>query len=556
MLIAEKESITVDVDIRLPTITKLRQPLFLALSVSPLILLQDIAPMSRNLKKLQMLRAWYHYGNNRSPILARVEACLWSRILDISRGLLTPMDGLRMFLFDACPLVEMAGPEKFFFATDKGALSSLPFALQYGSDSNSFVQIPTVSFGPDDPVTLNSAQGFGADAPAFGTDSSELHVDLSMIDADSLESVIEQRDRNVGIDEAVLFHPSSPSAVDPERTSDGININLRGQQSLSFHYPVNNLLTAPLHGNLRHVPGILSSAEPSSAPSTADTAPPPPISVEAIEVDKSSREISFVSYLLSQSNTFQRMHGNMDLFVKVSLAAFTTVGLGRLFDTPDITYVHGLSVLSRTVFIEETEDGKLMMLLRSQSIFVHGSQPSFLPSDCNSLVDAINVCFEKDGSPASLRRQQSPSSDDGGEGEPFSIINIFQSPELRYAVCFPHRGCRALDSLARGLSTDSFSSNLVPETGLHPPMEYRSYSAGVDWHFVATANVSYDMGVAPCGLNTELYLIRGAVLIFLASWDGDLSAVECRIHSLGSLKDRVVRMDAICGVLMMSGDRL
>ncbi|KAK7021327.1 hypothetical protein VNI00_017429 [Paramarasmius palmivorus] len=131
--IADTENVVVDVDVRLPTITRLRQPLLLALSVSPLIILQDIAPMSRNLKRLQMLRAWYHYGNIRPPILARIETCLWQRILDISLGSFTATEALRLFLAETYSLVEVAGPEKHFFATNKGEVSPVPFALAYKS---------------------------------------------------------------------------------------------------------------------------------------------------------------------------------------------------------------------------------------------------------------------------------------------------------------------------------------------------------------------------------------------------------------------------------------
>ncbi|EEB93860.1 hypothetical protein MPER_07433 [Moniliophthora perniciosa FA553] len=76
-----------------PDVTKLRQPLFLALAVSPLILVSDITTTTNNLSRIQLLRAWFHYGNQRPPILAKVEYAFMARIVvngsrskDVERG--------------------------------------------------------------------------------------------------------------------------------------------------------------------------------------------------------------------------------------------------------------------------------------------------------------------------------------------------------------------------------------------------------------------------------------------------------------------------------------
>ena len=54
---AEETCVSFDDIPELPSITRLRQPLLLALSVSPLVLLSDIAPMSTNLTRVNLLRA-------------------------------------------------------------------------------------------------------------------------------------------------------------------------------------------------------------------------------------------------------------------------------------------------------------------------------------------------------------------------------------------------------------------------------------------------------------------------------------------------------------------
>ncbi|KAK7021328.1 hypothetical protein VNI00_017430 [Paramarasmius palmivorus] len=253
---------------------------------------------------------------------------------------------------------------------------------------------------------------------------------------------------------------------------------------------------------------------------------------------------------------YQRAHGDMDLFIKVSLSAFSKYGLGRLFDTPHATHIHGLEVLSASKFLETAGNGKLASLLRTQSIFVRGSLLSSEPSNCNSHVDAINSCFRREVDPgASLPKQGFPDLAANGEVRYLGVIDILDSPESCYGICFAHAECTALDSVARILSADSFSLTQIPSSEPGPCAKGTSGGTGVDWHFVATARVSYDMGVAPHGFNTELYVVRGAVLIFFEGRGGDLSAVDYEVRSLGSFSGRLTDADTVCGLLMMSGDR-
>ncbi|KAK7043045.1 hypothetical protein VNI00_008783 [Paramarasmius palmivorus] len=112
---AEKEGVPCEITPILPQITRLRQPLYLALAVSPLILLCDIAPMSNNIARPQMLRAWFHFGTIRPPILRRVEVMLWRQLFAMARGKTTTVHALQQFLEESLPLLPLSLPEADFF---------------------------------------------------------------------------------------------------------------------------------------------------------------------------------------------------------------------------------------------------------------------------------------------------------------------------------------------------------------------------------------------------------------------------------------------------------
>ncbi|KAK7035545.1 hypothetical protein VNI00_011838 [Paramarasmius palmivorus] len=123
-------------DLDLPLVSRLRQPLLLALSVSPIILLSDIAPMSTNITRLSLLRAWYHYGTNRPPVLWKIECILWRCIFGMARGAVSGLDALRVFKANASYLLSLSLPERNFFSPKLGVLSKLPLALSYNLPSH------------------------------------------------------------------------------------------------------------------------------------------------------------------------------------------------------------------------------------------------------------------------------------------------------------------------------------------------------------------------------------------------------------------------------------
>ncbi|KAK7053385.1 hypothetical protein VNI00_004011 [Paramarasmius palmivorus] len=112
---------------------RLRQPLFMALAISPLVLLCDIKAASCKTGRISLIKVWFHYGNMRPPVLRQVESLLWSELFSVARGVSTSSEALASFLTHSLPLLESAEGERSFFAPRAGIPQSPPRALS-GSD--------------------------------------------------------------------------------------------------------------------------------------------------------------------------------------------------------------------------------------------------------------------------------------------------------------------------------------------------------------------------------------------------------------------------------------
>ncbi|KAK7054468.1 hypothetical protein VNI00_003666 [Paramarasmius palmivorus] len=115
-----------------PDVTKLRQPLFFALAISPLMLLCNFSPISTNISRLSLMRAWFYYGNARPPVLSKVEVSLWTQLFAMAKGLKSSRSALSSFVSEVSPLLEGAEEEKLFFSPHDGLLRLLPRGLAHG----------------------------------------------------------------------------------------------------------------------------------------------------------------------------------------------------------------------------------------------------------------------------------------------------------------------------------------------------------------------------------------------------------------------------------------
>ncbi|KAK7038676.1 hypothetical protein VNI00_010560 [Paramarasmius palmivorus] len=181
---AEEEGINCEAFRNLPQITRLRQGLYLALSVSPLVLVCDVSPMSSNLSRVDMLRAWYHYGTHRPPVLKSVEMKLWSYLFAIARGSITAIDALQLFVKDAIQKVSLAGKEESFFNADVQSKAVMPTGIAYSATrlSRQFVAL-TVANTLNDPTGAQAKFGSSQnDSLSSSVDSRGLYESLDVSD--------------------------------------------------------------------------------------------------------------------------------------------------------------------------------------------------------------------------------------------------------------------------------------------------------------------------------------------------------------------------------------
>ncbi|KAL0057143.1 hypothetical protein AAF712_016230 [Marasmius tenuissimus] len=78
--------------------SRMRGALYLALTISPLILLSGISPMSGDIVRRDLLLYWLHLGNDPPPLIATLNRELWLTIKRIVDGECTPLESLKLFL--------------------------------------------------------------------------------------------------------------------------------------------------------------------------------------------------------------------------------------------------------------------------------------------------------------------------------------------------------------------------------------------------------------------------------------------------------------------------
>ncbi|KAK7020751.1 hypothetical protein VNI00_017606 [Paramarasmius palmivorus] len=126
----------------------LRQPLFLSLAVSPLALLCEISAVSVTTNRVNLIKAWFHYGNARPRNLWSVECSLWRALFAVARGYKTSIESLGDFLRDAVPLLDVSDDERFFFRPENGSPRDLPQGIADG-DAHPETNAPAIPPGID-----------------------------------------------------------------------------------------------------------------------------------------------------------------------------------------------------------------------------------------------------------------------------------------------------------------------------------------------------------------------------------------------------------------------
>ncbi|KAK7039284.1 hypothetical protein VNI00_010189 [Paramarasmius palmivorus] len=197
-----------------PDVTKLRQPLFFALAISPLMLLCNFSPTSTNISRLSLMRAWFYYGNDRPPVLSKVELSLWSQLFAMAKGSKSSRQALSDFVTEVSPLLEDAESEKLFFSPHDGTLRMLPRGLAHGQLDGG-IQPASTSLVPQAP---DLDQNSDSSEPS----NSMTDIDMSQLAEAIAAQFLQNRSR---LPEQVDMDVSPASEEEPV-TSPGVSVTL------------------------------------------------------------------------------------------------------------------------------------------------------------------------------------------------------------------------------------------------------------------------------------------------------------------------------------------
>ncbi|ESK93953.1 hypothetical protein Moror_12946 [Moniliophthora roreri MCA 2997] len=151
---------------KFPAVTKLRQPLFLVLAVSPLILLSEIMTTSTNFNQVQMTRAWFHFGNQRPPILTRIEGMLWLELFAMACGNKSSIQALTSFLDKLLPLLPTYLHPHL---SDNGVCAVMPIGISY--EVTKAYRPPALAFSDQSTFPLLNTNGLETFLQSAGSQS-------------------------------------------------------------------------------------------------------------------------------------------------------------------------------------------------------------------------------------------------------------------------------------------------------------------------------------------------------------------------------------------------
>ncbi|KAK7019419.1 hypothetical protein VNI00_018074 [Paramarasmius palmivorus] len=573
--VADRENTSSDIVAKLPSTTILRQALLLALSVSPLILLCDINPLSNSLSRLQMLRAWYHYGSARPAVVRRVEILLWDQLFAISRGLLTSSDALTSFLRSVLPLLPLAKSESNFFNPSLGISGSVPMALSSEERrvSKRFLEMAVANDEhPNETVSRSAAT---SQVPAESCElSSLLQEDLwksgesSFNDEQNTTFAVIQCNRpakessdipgDEGDDEMPMSLDScdTQSRLSTDVRADTCTVN-RDSPCLSRRLDEASLkskvcgeaylVVSPDGRSCTYWPSFYVSASCSFLK----------VSFDSEDHTKSIDELDALDHLIRRSNFYQLENGNELHFVQVTAPDICCDTVAEQVSAAVCgSPVLHVTTLTREEYLNLEMYASLSPLFSSGIILVLGVGPAGSNAD-------IDICaLSSVGSCSTLRKAIDVSLRERAAGE--SKCFVFASfAEFMHQVDAGEHG-----KILYFPSVPDIGSGKEITLSLHTDLYSRRYSLDfaeiknvelaedLRWHFVATGNASHSLDMSPDGFDLEFVVELGSILLFL----GVDAADPISAATLGDLHFNVgsvlCEMPDTIGLLLLQGDKM
>ncbi|KAK7015908.1 hypothetical protein VNI00_018994 [Paramarasmius palmivorus] len=474
--------------------SRIRQPLLLALAITPVLLLVDFAPMSTNITKLHILRAWFHYGTSRPPILLRLESSLWRKLFAVARGFTTPVRALQDFISEAESLLPLAVKEQGFFETGVGAIVDLPPGLSYERAIANNTRSDKENSVNRETNLIPSADSYSPSAISKGVDgllASETvqednirggrpsHWMMSRVGISRRKDTTMIKESNVGGSNCV-----GPVDEYPEPASN------------SPKTVFTEVIRKPTRGQAYVVVGLDGRREVFWP--TCST----------------SHGLSYLVGLLERSNLYQTTHGNSLLFYKL------TLGLAGSDEEQQFARSdRGLSIRGVVAFTADEYDcldaaSMLPDLLRGHVLVAFSRQKSASGRTLNTkLLSEISATLKPRLARMDTRPYPITADADAVCTATFSnFLVLLSSPGPPRIMSFP-----LVPSAASSTGTVSISTNIFSRRYINHSVAGFAASASPSngWYFVATANAVRKGMLSPDALNTELTVCEGSVIVFV-----------------------------------------
>ncbi|EEB88765.1 hypothetical protein MPER_13222 [Moniliophthora perniciosa FA553] len=528
---AREEGITPPALKKTDTVNRLRQPLFLALSVSPLILFSNVSPLSANLDRLAMIRAWFHMGNQKPASLVAVEIIVWKKLFAMARGKVTARAAMEDILHETRPLLLCSDADKFFFDPASGASLPLPLPFAYTPssepDSSSAATVEEIVIGEEGLHSPVKRKRVAVRVVHLGSDFQPPRVTTRLSDSRALDvyanaNVVKSKEF-VSTDDELTSDEESAAALVPAFDATRCVKRIRGKEYLLF---------TPDGRSTVYRPSFYTRTE-------------------VLEVES----------LISRANEYQLQFANQELLVPIlvdDIAIQQTAS--KISAATKGTAVAGVSVMPYKEYKSLDEKKQLEPLFSERHIVVTGCP---LPRNSKTF-DEKNL--EYVGNLSALRQIHDLSlACPAGVRDDYVVRASFM--DMLAEASKGDRGiilhCLDLPNTKARCSTSSLSTSeeaWAQTLDLPGFPRYRSEYPTNDtfWHLVAVGNAWRTGHVVPNGFNTEILVRCGAKLVFLATpSDGNLDK-HAHLAMYRNFK-LDLRSDVdwnVMGLLLLPGDRI
>ncbi|KAK7023592.1 hypothetical protein VNI00_016631 [Paramarasmius palmivorus] len=490
--------------------------------------------MSTNITKQHILRAWFHYGSTRPPILFQVESDLWRKLFAIARGVTTAVHAIQEFIADVEPLLVLAVKEQSFFDSGVGPCVDLPVGLSYErSDGPNRRSAQFDKENGEEPRIPSGATTFRLSTTKHGG-SMEILPWL----APSRERRSSQR----------RLSPKGPSSEQEDISFiESAFLRPRGTGPLNDCSLSTCTLPRTNFGSMVRKPTRGQAYVVVSMHGRREIFWP---------TCSTSQRVLYLVGLLERSNRYQSSHGNALLFYKLTLGMADREENLQFVTSEKGLCIRGVSPLSAVEFGRLDQAGMLPEVLRGHVLVTFGSQRSStlssldskLLSNIGSISLPRHACMETRPYPVS------PELDPAYSATFTEFLSLLSSAGATTIMSFPFVPSLSASNRSISINTDVFSKQ-YRRTRMQPGLE-PSPQCLPGWHFVATANAVQKGKLSPDSFNTELAVWEGCVIVFVGLMVDDRPFLGKLTNLRLPQSDLLANLCAVSAILLFPGDHL